>query len=128
MRARVQFLGPVFGAELDEVMARASIFALPSYIENMPVSIMEAMATGLPVIATTVGAIPEMIEDGVTGRLVPPGDVGRLQNALAGLLDDPVERQRLGAAARAASVRWDRDTVGAATSAVYAEVISRHHG
>jgi glycosyltransferase involved in cell wall biosynthesis len=73
---------------------------LPSRAENQPVAILEAMARGVPVIATAIGAIPEQVVDGETGLLVPPGDAGRLQAALERLLNAPDQRAAMGAAAR----------------------------
>ncbi|MFZ1908345.1 MAG: glycosyltransferase family 4 protein, partial [Burkholderiales bacterium] len=85
--AIVQFLDPVFGRDKLEQFARAGVFILPSHTENMPMAIMEAMAAGLPVVATNVGAIPEMIEDGETGLLLDPRRPDRLAAAIARLLD-----------------------------------------
>jgi glycosyltransferase involved in cell wall biosynthesis len=66
----------------------------------MPLSILEAMASGLPVVATRVGDIPRVVEDGVTGILVPPREPEMLAEALATLLADPELRRRMGAAGR----------------------------
>jgi glycosyltransferase involved in cell wall biosynthesis len=70
--------------------------------EGIPVSLMEAMATGLAVVASDISGIPELIRHGVTGILVPPGDAAAIAGAIAGLSASPAQRQRLGAAARAA--------------------------
>lgn len=70
----VQILGPVMGQDKLDLFLASSIFVLPSCIENFPITILEAMATGLPVITTPVGAIPEIVEAGVNGFLVTPGD------------------------------------------------------
>ena len=64
-------------------------------------SVLEAMAAGLPVVASAVGGIPELVVDGETGLLVPPGDPDALADALGKLITDPELRQRLGAAGRA---------------------------
>jgi glycosyltransferase involved in cell wall biosynthesis len=82
-------------------LAAATIFVLPSYAEGLPMALLEAMSFALPVIATPVGAIPQVISDGVNGLLVPAGDVPALAAALARLLGEPALRARLGAAARA---------------------------
>src|SRR5947209_3025942 len=89
-------------AEQAEVLAwwqRATIAALTSTSEGMPVSLMEAAACGVPAVAVAVGGIPELIDDGVTGFLTPPGDAGKLAAALERLLCDPDLVARLGAAA-----------------------------
>jgi glycosyltransferase involved in cell wall biosynthesis len=82
-------------------LAGATMFVLPSYLEGMPMALLEAMSWGLPVIATAVGGIPEIITHEVNGILVPPGDIEALAAAIARLLGDSRLRQRLGAAARA---------------------------
>jgi glycosyltransferase involved in cell wall biosynthesis len=82
-------------AKLRQI-AGCDVYVLPSYREGMPVSILEAMAAGKPVVATRVGAIPEIIEDGVNGFLVPPGDVGGLADRIAMLLGDAALRRELG--------------------------------
>ncbi|HEC35634.1 MAG TPA: glycosyltransferase [Anaerolineae bacterium] len=90
----VRFLGR--RADVPEILADADIFVLASHWEGMPGAIMEAMASGLPVVATCVGGVPELVVDGETGFLVPPGDVQALAAALRRLLDEPELRRRLG--------------------------------
>lgn len=82
-------------------LARADVFVLPSFAEGVPVVLMEAMATGLPVVTTRIAGIPELVEDGVSGLVVPPGDAVALADALAALLADPARREEMGAAGRA---------------------------
>ena len=81
-----------------KVLADADIKLLSSRTEGLPVAIMEAMAAGLPVVATAVGGIPELVQDGVTGLLTPPDDPAALADALAVLLDYPHLRQQYGRA------------------------------
>jgi len=81
-------------------LAAADINVLPSFYEGLPLTILEAMAAGLPSVASNVGGIPEAIQDGVSGLLVPPGDSCRLAEALSLLLSDPATRVRMGDAAR----------------------------
>ena len=90
----VKFLGWV--DDLRQVLRTWDVFALPSYDEGLPMSILEAMAEGLPVVATNVGGIPELVEDGRTGYLVPPGDVGALRTVLHRLVEDSQSRNQLG--------------------------------
>ena len=91
------WLGP---ERLRTELGRATVFALPSYAEGMPMALLEAMSWGLPVIATPVGGVPQVVEDGVNGLLVAPGNIDALAAALARLLDEPALRESLGTAAR----------------------------
>ena len=91
------------GARTDiaDVMRGFSVFVLPSLSEATPVTVLEAMATGLPVVASRVGGVPQLVLEGQTGRLVPPADPAALAAALAAYVDDPGLRARHGAAGRA---------------------------
>jgi glycosyltransferase involved in cell wall biosynthesis len=91
------WLGP---AEKRSLMSRAAVFVLPSYAEGLPMSLLEAMAAGLPVVATGVGGIPDVVTDGVNGFLVRPGDIATLERLLHRLLHDPQLRMRIGTAGR----------------------------
>ncbi len=97
---RIEFPGWIGEEEADAVLLAADLFVLPSRAENQPVSILEAMARGLPVIATRIGAIPEQVAEGETGLLVERGDADALADALAALLTAPDRRKALGAAGR----------------------------
>lgn len=90
------------GARTDiaEIMQGFSVFALPSIAEGTPVTILEAMATGLPIVATRVGGIPEVVVDGETGTLVPPSDHRALAAALARYIQEPALATQQGAAGR----------------------------
>jgi glycosyltransferase involved in cell wall biosynthesis len=79
--------------------------------EGIPVALMEAMAAGLPVVASRLSGIPELVTDGKSGLLTPPGDVAALAAAIRRLHDDPALRERLGRAARA-TVERDFDLHG----------------
>jgi glycosyltransferase involved in cell wall biosynthesis len=86
--------------DVPELLAAADVFVLSSRSEGLPLSILEAMAAGLPVVATNVGGVPELVVEGETGFLVPPGDPQALAVALERLLGDSALRRRLGAAGR----------------------------
>jgi glycosyltransferase involved in cell wall biosynthesis len=92
----VIFLGSVTDEEKLEALQRADVFLLPSYGEGQPLSILEAMAAGLPVVSTTVGSIAEVIEDGANGFLIQPGDVSALARAMIELGEDADLRLRMG--------------------------------
>lgn len=85
----VSLTGPLPGTQVAEMMRESQIFCLPSHNEGTPVSVMEAVACGLPVVATRVGGIPDIVVHGTTGLLVDKGDVQGLVNALGSLLCDP---------------------------------------
>jgi glycosyltransferase involved in cell wall biosynthesis len=87
--------------DVPDLLRAADIFVLPSHREGMPRSIIEAMMTGLPVVATDIRGAREEVVEGETGLLVPVGDPAALRAALAALIADPVRRARLGAAGRA---------------------------
>lgn len=95
---RVSFPGWLDEDGAQALLERADLFVLPSRAENQPVSILEAMAQSLPVVASDVGAIPTQIEDGATGRVVPSGDAGALAAAIEALVCDAEARARMGAA------------------------------
>jgi glycosyltransferase involved in cell wall biosynthesis len=82
--------------DVHRCLEAAHVFVLSSRSEGLPLSILEAMAAGLPVVASDVGGVAEVVEDGVTGLLVPPGDPRALAGALRAVLADPALRQRLG--------------------------------
>lgn len=96
----VRFTGAVPRDEMARRLAAADLFCLPSLYEGFPLAILEAMAAGLPVVATAVAGVPEAVEHGVTGLLVPPEDADALARALGELARDPERRRLLGEAGR----------------------------
>jgi L-malate glycosyltransferase len=114
----VLFLG--FRPDGRRYAAAADVVVQPSLTEGMPNAVLEAMAAKRSVVATRVGGVPDLIEDGETGRLVPPADAGALATAIAGLLADRTERLRLGSAARARVAReFSVEIVRAAFETLY---------
>ena len=101
---RERFVGPIPHEAMPAYLQDADIFCLPSWFEAMPLSILEAMATGLPIVATRVGQVPDVVTDDF-GRLVQPQDPAALASALSEVLRDSDLRDRLGANARASAVR-----------------------
>jgi glycosyltransferase involved in cell wall biosynthesis len=123
LEARVAFLGALSRDEMVEEYRHASILVLPSGQETSPMVIGEAMAAGLPVVATRVGGVQDLVDDGVTGHVVDAGDVASLAARIADLLGDPDKRAAFGAAGRAKADRSFRRTVVATrVAAVYEEL------
>jgi len=118
----VRFLG--FQADVPGLLAALDLFVLSSHLEGLCTSLMDAMAAGLPVVATAAGGIPEVVEDGSTGVLVPPRDPAALAGAILDLLADPGRRERLGGAGRESVRRFDRTRTVEGTLAVYSEVLA----
>jgi glycosyltransferase involved in cell wall biosynthesis len=120
----ITFAGRLTSDAVAAALGEADVLAAPSVPtrggkrEGIPVVLMEAMATGLPVVASRLSGIPELVTDGVDGLLVAPGDAGALADALARLAADPAMRARLGAAGRERVVRdFDVDRNAASLAA-----------
>jgi glycosyltransferase involved in cell wall biosynthesis len=96
----VDFLGFRSQAEVAELLGQADMLVLPSFAEGVPVVLMEAMASRVPTLASRIAGIPELVQDGTTGFLVPPGDVPSLARQLDVLLSDPDLCGRMGVAGR----------------------------
>ncbi|OKJ05249.1 glycosyltransferase [Kitasatospora sp. CB01950] len=101
------------------------VFCLSSRQEGLPVALMEAMTSGLPSVVTRVGGMPEVLDDGAEGRLVPPDDPAQLAAALEELASDAGLRGRMGAAARERSKSFDVAGAQRAVERVYARVLAR---
>jgi glycosyltransferase involved in cell wall biosynthesis len=97
---RARFLGVRRREDMPAIYSEADVFCLPSWYEGMPLSLLEAMAAGLPVVATAVGDVGRAVVDSVTGRVIAVHDVNALTSALEILLRDPALRQRMGNAGR----------------------------
>lgn len=99
VQQRITFAG--FQRDTQPYYAMATLVAVPSHSEGSPNVVLEAMAAGLPIAANAVGGVPEILEEGVTGLMVPPRNPEAMANAMLRLLSDPELRSRLGSAARA---------------------------
>lgn len=122
---QVRFLGFQPAERIAAEHLAAQIFVLPSDNENSPNALAEAMVTGMPVVATAVGGIPSMVEDGRTGLLVPPRQPGPLRDAILRLLTNRAERTQLAANARVvARQRHDPEQIAGQTVAAYCEVLA----
>ncbi len=122
---RVEFRDVPWDEKAADHLASFDLLVLPSRDEGFPVTIMEAMLAGLPVVATDVGSVRESVDDESTGLVVPPEDPAALADAIERLVDDPALRERMGAEARSRGV--DRFTVDATVRAyldLYREVLA----
>jgi glycosyltransferase involved in cell wall biosynthesis len=125
LESRVHFTG--WRDDIPEVLAVSDVFVLPSESEGFGRVVVEAMAMARPVVATAVGGVPEIVQDGQTGILVPPSDPAALADAVRSLLDDPARASRLGAAGRArAESRFTLTAHVDGVERVYAEVLGGH--
>jgi glycogen synthase len=125
-RPRVQWINAMLPvSEVVQLYSHAAVFACPSIYEPFGLINLEAMACGTPVVASRVGGIPEVVVDGETGWLVPPGDPAALAEALRVSLADPTRARRMGEAGRRrveAHFSWDR--IAEHTLAVYRDAIA----
>ena len=119
--ANVAFTGAVTGEAARAAMARAALLVMPSlWYEGFPMTLLEAFARATPVIASRIGSLAELIDDGVTGRLVPTGDPVALATAIEAMLTDPATSARMGEAARAVAVaRYGPSDNGASLEEIY---------
>ncbi|HEU5310689.1 MAG TPA: glycosyltransferase, partial [Candidatus Eisenbacteria bacterium] len=120
---RVRFLG--FREDILDLLAAADLFCVSSYLEGMGTATLDPMAAGLAVVATRVGGIPEIVEEGVTGVLVEPRDPEALAGAILTLAGDPVRRERMGAEARIKVRDFSADRTAERTRRAYEEALAR---
>jgi glycosyltransferase involved in cell wall biosynthesis len=124
------FRGPFTNrAQLSRIMADTDVFLLSSVLEGQPLVVVEAMAYGCAILATTVGGVPELIQDGTNGLLCPPKDPHCLARKLTTLLDDPGLRARLGQAARRSyeASPFQPAAVGREFISVYEDMLRQAH-
>jgi glycosyltransferase involved in cell wall biosynthesis len=112
--------------DVPRLLRAADVFVLPTYREGLPRSVIEAMAAGLPVIASDIPACRELVRAGETGLLVPPRDASALQGAISSLLNDAARRTRMGALGREIAVREhdERDVLRKQLD-IFAELVRR---
>ena len=121
---QVTFRGPLTRGEVIRAFASTDVFVLPSLFEPFGIVLLEAMAAGVPVVASRVGGIVEVVEDERTGLLVPPADPTALAGALERLISDPSLRRVMGAEARRRASRYSWDLVVPRIVEVYREAIT----
>ena len=121
----VSFLG--HQDDIAGTLAEADLFVLPSRSESFPNALLEAMAAGLPAVASAVGGVLELVDHGRTGLLVPPGDAGALAGALSRLLTEPALSRAIGRAARAhVEVTYSFERMVAGFESLYQVQLDRH--
>lgn len=124
LQSRVHFLGNLSVKEVQDELSRANCFALPSFQETAPLSIAEAMAVGVPVVASAVGGIPDMVEHGGTGFLADPQDARNIADGMARIIFDPRLAQSMGRRAKKIALeRCMASVVAQKTVAVYREIL-----
>jgi glycosyltransferase involved in cell wall biosynthesis len=122
LEEKVRFLG--FREDVTDLLRAADIFCVSSYLEGLGTSTLDAMAAGLPVVATRVGGIPEVVADGVSGVLVPPRDPRSLADAILALAGNPERRAAMGAAGRGRAQEFSADRTSEGTRRVYLEALA----
>lgn len=123
----VHFLGN--RRDIPDLLHALDIFVLPSHSEGVSLALLEAMAAGLPVIASAVGGLPEVVTDGENGLLIPPQDPEALARALERLLSDPAWAKKLGENARKhVKENFSLDRLGREINEIYAELVAEKFG
>jgi glycosyltransferase involved in cell wall biosynthesis len=122
----VETVGWVNESRKIEFFRTAKIFVLPSYYEGVPITLLEAMSAGLPIVTTPVGGIPDVFEDGINGYLIEPGDIDALSNTIVRLLKDEKLREIIGKNnIKKVKEEFDINVVVRKLSKIYEELLSR---
>jgi glycosyltransferase involved in cell wall biosynthesis len=123
---RVMLLGEVSKTEIEKRLAQSDIFCQPSLQEGLGIAALEAMAAGLPVVASKVGGLIEVVTQSETGHLVPVGDARAFAHAIASLLKNPLKATQMGAAGRArVEKHFTREAMLAQTGQFYQEIVKQ---
>jgi glycosyltransferase involved in cell wall biosynthesis len=121
---RVRFLG--WRPDVNEIMGCFDIFVLPSLNEGMGRVLVEAMAAGLPIVASRVGGIPDLIENGENGLLVPPADPSALAKAISDLLSDKKRRNRIGEAGKKMCLPYSAEAMVQQIDDLYTDLLEKY--
>ncbi len=121
---KVRFLG--WRPDVDEVISCFDIFVLPSLNEGMGRVLVEAMAAGLPIVASRVGGIPDLVIDGKNGLLVPPADASALEKSICTLLKDKAQRKRMGEAGKKMCRPYSAEAMVEQIDDLYTELLKKH--
>ncbi len=125
LEGQVSLLGRLGTSQIIQEMQAASLFVLPSHLDNSPNSLAEAMILGMPCVASNAGGIPSMLQDGREGLIYPHQDVAELARRIEQLLTDPVLAHKLGRRAReTALARHDPEKIARATVQIYQQVLA----
>lgn len=128
VRARVEVIPFVKREEIVELYAAHDIFVFPSLVEGMPLTLLEAMATGMPVIATNSSGMPDVVEDGVNGVLISPADAGALARNIERLHESRELRERFGLAGQETMRRYTWRHVAAKIERVFEMAVEKQAG
>ena len=121
---KVRFLG--WRPDVDEIMGCFDIFVLPSLNEGMGRVLVEAMAAGLPIVASRVGGIPDLVKQGENGLLVPPADTSALEKAISALLQDGARRKRMGKAGKKMCGPYSAEAMVEQVDVLYTELLEKY--
>lgn len=122
-----QIIFPGFVRDMPDVLACLDIFVIPSIAEGLSITTIEAMAAGLPVIASRVGGLPELVDEGVTGYLVEPRNPSALAQAILKMMNEPEKARTMGENGRALACRnFSTETMISNTCKVYEQVLAEH--
>lgn len=119
----VSCTGAVDYEKISEMLNMCDVYILPSYNEGLPISILEAMSHGLPIISTPVGGIPEIVTDGINGYLITPGDTEQLYSVLETIMFDDIKRKKMGAASYSRVSTHFPDSVASKLEVIYEDLL-----